>query len=86
MRQLIQERTRQIHDDIANEAEQSDQTVETLRDYLQTQVPQLYDSLKQSISSREAMEEGLGKQISEEFAVVQERLAQEKYLRETQEA
>ena len=32
------------------------------------------------------MEEGLAKQISEEFAVVQERLAQEKYLRETQEA
>ena len=64
------------------EAEQSDQTVSSLRDYLQTQVPLLYDSLKVSIGDRELTEETLSKQISDEFALVQERLAQEKSLRE----
>ena len=45
----------------------------------------LYDSLKQGISDRERTEELLSKQISDEFAIVQERLAQEKSLREAQE-
>ena len=45
----------------------------------------MYDSLKQGISDRESTEELLSKQISDEFAIVQERLAQEKSLREAQE-
>ena len=48
-------------------------------------MPHLYDSLKQGISDRERTEELLSKQISDEFAIVQERLAQEKSLREAQE-
>ena len=45
----------------------------------------MYDSLKEGISDRERTEEHLSKQISDEFAIVQERLAQEKSLREAQE-
>ena len=72
----------QLQADIEQETEQSDGTVDTLRDYLHTQIPILYDSLKQGISERESVEEMLSKKISEDFALVQERLAQEKSQRE----
>ena len=72
----------QLQADIEQEADSAEGTVETLRDYLHTQIPLLYDSLKQGISERENIEEALNKRISEEFALIQERLAQEKSQRE----
>ena len=44
--------------------------MESLRDYLENQIPELYDSLKQAILERESTEEALSKQISADFAVV----------------
>lgn len=73
--QLIQERTNQLQYDIETESDLNQRTVEQLRDCLQTQIPHLYDSLKDTIGQREATEEALQKQISDEFAIVQERLA-----------
>ena len=70
LRQLILDRTLQLQADIELEMDQSEGAVETLREYLHTQIPILYDSLKQGISEREAIEESLSKRISDEFALI----------------
>ena len=50
--------------------------------YLEEDVPNLYVRLKESIRDREQTEEMLIKQITQEFQTVQEKLAEEKRLRE----
>jgi len=64
------------------EMEHSDGTVGILREYLYDKIPIIYDNLKQGISERENIEEMISKRISKEFGLIQERLAEEKNLRE----
>ena len=49
-----------------------------MQQYLEEDVPNLYDRLKESIKDREMTEEMLVKQIQDEFKTVQDKLAVEK--------
>ena len=49
-----------------------------MQQYLEEDVPNLYDRLKESIKDREMTEEMLVKQIQDEFKTVQDKLAEEK--------
>ena len=59
--------------------------MDNLRNYLENDIPMLYETMKQGIQEREATEELISKQVSEDFANVQAGIAEEKRLREEQE-
>ena len=56
--------------------------INSMQQYLEEDVPNLYDRLKESIKDREQTEEMILKQIQDEFTAVQEKLVEEKQMRE----
>ena len=67
---MIREKTQQIKQDIQIEGGHSNEVINNLRNYLENDIPMLYETLKQGIQEREQTEELISKQISEEFANV----------------
>ena len=82
---LILDRTAAIKLDIQKETVHSNAVVDKLRNYLDKEIPEIVSQVRAGVQEREQTEELIQKQISEEFAMVQQGIAEEKRLREEQE-
>jgi len=67
LQKSIEEKSYQIKQEIAREADSKTEVVATLQNYLEVEIPQLYEGLRGGINEREQTEEMLLRQISEEF-------------------
>ncbi len=63
----IDEKSSQVNAEIAKEADSRNEVVFTLQNYLEVEIPTLYDSLKAGVNEREQTEEMMLRQIGEEF-------------------
>ena len=82
---MIEERSYTVRQEINKEAEMKTEVVATLQNYLEVEIPQLYENLRSGVSEREQTEELLLRQISEEFQNIQGNITEEKKLREEYE-
>ena len=64
---MVKDRADQIKKEISLEQNLSNEAINTLRVYLEEDVPNLYDRLRDGIREREETEEMMQKQIHEEF-------------------
>lgn len=81
----IEEKAYSIKSEIIKEAEFSGEIVGTLQNYLEEEIPALYENLKSGINEREQTEELLLRQIGEEFTTIHQEIVDEKKAREEQE-
>lgn len=79
---VINEKAEAIKKEIGIEQSESSEMIGSMQQYLEEDVPNLYDRLKESIKDREQTEEMILKQIQDEFVSVQNKLAEEKRMRE----
>lgn len=79
---VIDEKAETIKKEIGIEHAESSEMIGSMQQYLEEDVPNLYDRLKESIKDREQTEEIILKQIQDEFVTVQNKLAEEKRMRE----
>ena len=79
---VINEKAEAIKKEIGIEQAESSEMIGSMQQYLEEDVPNLYDRLKESIKDREQTEEIILKQIQDEFVTVQNKLAEEKRMRE----
>jgi hypothetical protein len=64
------------------ESESGCEAVVTLQNYLEEEIPALYENLKNGVSEREQTEELILRQISEEFTNIHSEIVDEKKARE----
>lgn len=60
---MIEEKSEALRREIASELDQSSETIVAMQQYLEEDVPNLYDKLRDSVKEREQTEEILLKQI-----------------------
>ena len=81
----IEEKSLQVHQEIQKETEAGNEILVTLSNYLEEEIPALYENLKNGIGEREQTEELILRQISEEFTNIHSEIVNEKKAREEQE-
>lgn len=78
----IEEKALQVRSEIVRESESGCEAVVTLQNYLEDEIPSLYENLKNGINEREQTEELILRQISEEFTNIHSEIVDEKKARE----
>ncbi len=63
----IEEKAHGVKSEIVREAESRTEIFATLQNYLEVEIPSLYENLKTGVNEREQTEELLLRQIGEEF-------------------